>query len=106
MSPSIGKLRHVVLFKFKDSAAEEEVRAVEDHFRSLKDRIADILDFEWGTDMSEERLAQGFTHCFLVTFEDAASRDRYLPHPEHKRFVEHLNQILDKALVVDYIAVA
>jgi hypothetical protein len=104
MPPSNGKLRHVVLFKFQDSATEDEVRSVEDHFRCLKERINDILDFEWGTDISEEGLSEGFTHCFFVTFENKSARDRYLPHPEHQKFVEHLNHILDKALVVDYIA--
>lgn len=99
-----GLLRHVVLFKFKDDAPAEAVRRIEREFGLLKDRIAGIRAFEWGTNVSPENLDQGFTHCFVVTFADAAARDAYLPHPAHKDFVALLRPHLDKALVVDYLA--
>src|SRR5687767_3801043 len=102
--PSPGVMRHLVLFKFKDAATAEQVKGVEERFRGLKSRIPQILDFEWGTNVSPENLAQGFTHCFFVTFKDAAARDAYLPHPAHKEFVSQLGGILDKALVVDYVS--
>ncbi len=46
------------------------------------------------------------THAFLLTFDNAADRDAYLPHPAHKEFVEILKPILDKATVVDFVAKA
>ena len=98
------KLRHVVLFKFKDDSTPEQVRTVEDAFRALPEKIDAIIEFEWGTNNSPEGLAQGFTHCFLVTFKDEKGRDIYLPHPAHKEFVEVLKPHLDKVLVVDYFA--
>ena len=61
-------LRHVVLFKFKDSSTEEQVKQIEDAFCALPDKIDAIHDLEWGTDVSVENHQQGFTHCFLVTF--------------------------------------
>jgi hypothetical protein len=99
-----GVLRHVVLFKFKDGAPPDQIRAIEEKFRTLKGRIPGISAFEWGTNVSPEKLDQGFTHCFYVTFPDAASRDAYLPHPAHKEFVDVLRPHLDKVLVVDYVA--
>jgi hypothetical protein len=99
-----GVLRHVVLFKFKEGAPPEAIRAVEEKFRTLKDRIPNILAFEWGTDVSPEKKSEGFTHCFFVTFPDAAARDAYLPHPAHQEFVAVLRPHLDKVLVVDYVA--
>lgn len=99
-----GRLRHVVLFKFKDGAPADEVRRIEREFGLLKDRIPGIRAFEWGTNSSPEKLDQGFTHCFVVTFDDAAARDAYLPHPAHKEFVALLRPHLEKALVVDYVA--
>jgi stress responsive alpha/beta barrel protein len=99
-----GKLRHVVLFKFKDNAAEAGVKAVEDGFRALPGKISEIKDFEWGRDCSSEGLHQEFTHCFLVTFDDAKGREAYLPHKSHKEFVELLKPSLDKVLVIDYVA--
>ncbi len=102
--PSRGVVRHVVLFKFKDAATPEQVRAIEEKFRGLKARIPQIQDLEWGTNVSPENHAQGFTHCFLLTFKDAAARDAYLPHPAHKEFGASLGPILDKVLVVDYVS--
>jgi hypothetical protein len=96
------RLRHVVLFKFKDSAKPEEVKKVEDAFRALAGKISMIKDFEWGTNVSPEKLNQGLTHCFFVTFDSDKDRDDYLVHPAHKQFVEVLMPFLDKATVVDY----
>ena len=97
-------LRHVVLFKFKDDTAPAKVKEIEKAFAALPGKIDAIVDFEWGTDNSPEKLAQGFTHCFLVTFADEKGRKVYLPHPEHKKFVSLLKPHLDKVLVVDYWA--
>lgn len=95
-------LRHVVLFKFKDSATPAQVKEVEDAFRKLPSKIKEVKGFEWGTNNSPEGLAQGFTHVFFVSFENEAGREVYLPHPEHKAFVKVLEPHLDKVLVVDY----
>jgi hypothetical protein len=100
----LGQVRHVVLFKFKDGAKPEEIQKVVDAFRALPDKIPEIRRFEWGTNISPENLAQGFTHCFLLTFKDAKDRDAYLPHPSHKEFGQILRPYLDKVLVVDYVA--
>jgi hypothetical protein len=95
-------LRHVVLFKFKDSSAEADVDRIVAAFRGLPAKIAEIKEFEWGTDVSPEGKSQGFTHCFVVTFASAADRDAYIPHPAHKEFVAILKPHLDKVCVVDF----
>lgn len=97
-------LRHVVLFKFKDDASAANIQKVEDAFRQLKPKISLIKDFEFGKNNSPEKLDQGFTHCFFVTFASEKDRDDYLVHPDHKAFVEVLKPVLDKVLVVDYWA--
>jgi quinol monooxygenase YgiN len=100
----IGCVRHVVLFKFKDDATPDQVHAVENAFRELPHKIPGILDYEWGTNISPENLAAGYTHCFFLTFKDEAARDAYLPHPAHKDFGTLLHPYLDKVLVIDYKA--
>lgn len=97
-------LRHVVLFKFKESSSDEEVQKVVDAFRSLPDKIPQVHDFEYGTNNSPEGLDDGFTHAILMTFKSEADRDAYLPHPAHQEFIEVLKPHMDKALVVDYWA--
>lgn len=97
-------LRHVVMFKFKDSSQPADVKRIEDAFVALKKTIAQIRDLEWGTNNSPENLNQGLTHCFLVTFRSEKDRDEYLVHPEHQKFVDILKPHLDKVTVLDYWA--
>jgi len=96
------RLRHVVLFTFKDSSKPEDVARIVAAFRELPAKIKEIAGFEWGTDVSPEGKAQGFTHCFLLTFATAADRDAYLPHPAHKEFVALISPHIEKVCVVDY----
>lgn len=101
-TPPKKMLRHVVLFKFKDSATPAQVKEVEDAFRKVPTKIKEVKGFEWGTNNSPEGLAQGFTHAFFVSFDSEAAREIYLPHPDHKAFVKVLEPHLDKVLVIDY----
>ena len=96
------RLRHVVLLKFKDTSTAEDVAKIIAGFRGLPAKIREISAFEWGTDVSSEGKAQGFTHCFLLTFATAADRDAYLPHPAHQEFVALIGPHIDKLCVVDY----
>lgn len=98
------QLRHVVLFKFKETSTAADIKKVEDAFRALPSQIKEIKSLEWGTNNSPENLNQGFTHCFFVTFENEQGRAVYLPHPAHKAFGAVLGPHLDKVLVIDYWA--
>ena len=95
-------LRHVVLFKFKDSATKEEIKNVEAVFESLASKIEVIREFEWGLNNSPENLNKDFTHCYFITFDSEKDREIYLPHPDHKAFGAVLGPILDDVLVIDY----
>ncbi len=97
-------LRHVVMFKFKDSSSKEDVSKVVEAFRQLPSKISAVADFEYGTDNSPEKLANGFTHCFLLTFKTEKDREVYLPHAAHKAFVEIAMPHIDKVQVIDYWA--
>jgi hypothetical protein len=98
------RIRHVVLFAFRDDAPADRVRAVEAAFAALEHQVPGIIDLEWGTNESLEGLDQGFTHCFLLTFHDAGARDAYLGHSAHVAFGVLLQPLLDRVLVVDYAA--
>jgi hypothetical protein len=63
-----------------------------------------IRDFEWGTNVSVEGRAGGFSHCFLVTFGSETDRDTYLPHPSRQEFVSLVKPRVEKSLVLDYWA--
>ena len=99
------ELRHVVLFKFKEGASADSLKAMESAFKALATQIPEVKHLEFGLNNSPENLNQGFTHCFVVTFATEKDREIYLPHPAHKAFVaNHLANILDKVCVVDFWA--
>lgn len=98
------ELRHVVMFKFKETSSAVDIQKVEEAFKVLPSKIKQIKGYEWGTNNSPEGLDQGFTHCFFLTFKSEADRAIYLPHPAHKAFGKILEPHLDKVLVLDYWA--
>lgn len=97
--------RHIVMFKFKDNAAAEKVTAVVEAFKALPKKLPAIKAFEWGTNVSPEKHDQGFTHIFTLTFENKEALEKhYLHEPAHKEFGASLGPVLDKVLVLDYVA--
>jgi hypothetical protein len=97
------KLRHVVAFKFKESTTKEQIKQVEEAFRALKAKIPQVVSIEWGTNVSTEKLEKGFTHGFIVTFNNEKDRDAYLVQPEHKKFVEFELPLIGDAYVIDFL---
>jgi Stress responsive A/B Barrel Domain len=103
--PVVKELRHVVLFKFKDGLSKDTVTAIEMAFKGLKSQIPSIQGFEWGLNNSPEKLDQGYTHCFVVTFHSEKDRDEYLPNPAHQAFVNKFAKLyVDKVCVFDFWA--
>jgi len=98
-------VRHVVVFKYKAGASPEQIQQVTDAFRALKDKIPGITAFEHGVNNSPEKKNLGFTHVYVLTFQNAKARDTYLPHAEHQKFGQLLRSlgILEDAFVVDYV---
>ncbi len=98
------QMRHIVIFKYKPTATGDQIEKVTGAFKDLQNKIPGIVDFEHGINDSPENKNMGFTHIYTMTFEDAAARDAYFPHPEHRKFGQLLGEldILDDAFVVDY----
>ena len=98
------QVKHIVVFKYKSTATSEQIEQVTAAFKELKGKIPGIVSFEYGTNNSPEKLNKGFTHVYLLTFSDAAARDAYLPHAEHKKFGELLGKlgVLEEPFVVDF----
>ena len=98
-----GPVYHVVHFKFKADAKPEQITKIETEFAALKGKIEAVQTLDWGTDISPEKLSDGFTHCWILTFKNEKDRDAYLVHPAHKAFVEIVIPVIEKPLVVDFI---
>jgi hypothetical protein len=98
------KLEHVVSLKFRPAATSEQIKAVEDAFRALKQKIPGIVSLEWGTNVSKEKHDKGFSHCFILSFNNEKDRDAYLVHPEHKAFGKVLGPVMEDVFVIDFLA--
>jgi hypothetical protein len=98
------KVRHIVIFKYRAGTSAEQIEQVTNAFAALTRKIPGIRSFEHGVNDSPEGKNLGFTHVYQLTFDDAAVRDGYLPHPDHERFKELLQQlgIVEDVFVVDY----
>jgi hypothetical protein len=92
------QIKHVVLLKFKASTSGQKVRDIFAALAGLRRVIPGLLDFSGGPYSSTEGLHQGFTHGFVMTFVDAASRDGYIPHPEHEKVKQLIVPELDGGL--------
>lgn len=105
MSLAPAALRHVVVFKYKSQATDDQIRHVTAAFRALQQKIPGIRAFEHGVNNSPEGKNLGFTHVYTLTFDSIAARDAYLPHPEHAQFGVLLGElnVLADVFVVDYV---
>ena len=101
-SKMTGRVRHVVCFQYKEGTSKAKIAEINRAFRALKGKIPGIVAFEMGENNSPEGLNKDFTHCYLVTFENAKAREGYLPHPEHEKFVAVLKPHLEDVFVIDY----
>lgn len=102
--PQQGRLQHVVSFKFKENVTKEQIQQVEQAFRTLRKKVSQVKNYEWGTNVSTEKRDKGFTHCFILTFKTEKDRDDYLVHPEHAAFVKVVLPLVEDVFVIDFWA--
>jgi hypothetical protein len=97
-------LRHIVLDQFKDDLPSRQLREVVDAFTNLPKKIATIVGFEAGTNVSNEGKSQGLTHAFVVSSGDETDRDAYLTHPTHLDYVKLFRDRRENVVFPDYWA--
>jgi len=94
-------VEHVVLFKLKPEATEEQRAAMQASLRGLQTAIPGIVGLTVGTNFSDR--SQGFEVGLVVRFTDRAALEGYLPHPAHTDCVNtYIRPIMDNVIVVDY----
>src|SRR5262245_26907637 len=96
------KVQHMVVVKFKPDIAEKAITNLMDELRRFWSKTPGITYYAAGPYSSPERLNQGYTHGFLVTFDNPAARDAYLRDPEHEKVVTRVLPMLDGLLAFDF----
>ena len=95
-------IRHVVLFQWKPGTSEANIAECFQQLAGLKGIIAGLEQFEGGPYSSPEGLNKQWTHAFIMTFDTAAHRDAYLPHPEHERVKGVIGPHLADVIAFDF----
>jgi hypothetical protein len=98
----MSKVKHIALIKFKEGTSQEQIDKVFEELMDLSESIEGIEDYVSGPNISPENLSQGYTHGFVMTFQDVAARDAYLPHPEHEKFKANALPLIESILVLDF----
>lgn len=101
-APGQGRLRHLLLIKFKVDAPVGRLVA---GYAALPSAIPEMLAFEWGpvdNILGEESLAASFEYAFMTTFASVVERDIYLTHAEHTALAGLLFPHIDDVLVLDF----
>ncbi|NJB35181.1 Dabb family protein [Croceivirga sp. JEA036] len=96
------KLRHIVNLKYKEEATSEQVEEAVQTFLDLEKTIPEIVAIEWGENDSTEGHSEGFTHTFMLTFDDEHGREKYLFHKTHLDLVKKVGPIIGGVFVMDY----
>jgi Stress responsive A/B Barrel Domain len=105
MAAEPAPYRHVVIFGFKEGTPPAKIEEIATAFKALSKSIPNVKTFEWGLNVSPEKMNPDLTHVFTVGFENkAALESGYLHHPDHEKFVTLLKPHIAKAVVVDYVA--
>jgi|SRR3990170_3441911 len=95
-------IHHIVLFTFNDKATPQKIEELASALEKMKSQIPGITRYVWGPSVSNEHLEKGYTHGFIMTFENEQCRDAYVPHPLHKALVaNYVDPICDKGIAFD-----
>lgn len=103
LSSDVG-IKHLVMVKFRPATSAHQIEEFTQEFVSLKGRIPGIVAFDYGVNNSPEKLNNGFTHIYALTFRDTVARNQYLVHSEHVKFTEYAGKtgIIEEVFVLDY----
>jgi hypothetical protein len=90
------------MFQFNDGVTAADIDDCFTQMKGMVGQIPGLLAMEHGHYESAEGLNDGFTHGFIMTFDTAANRDAYLPHPEHERVRDIVVPRLARVVVFDF----
>lgn len=92
-------IKHIVLFKLKDASPESVGRTVE-VLRSLEGKVEQLRSLEVGTDVI--RSPRSYDIALIATFDSLTDLEGYQVHPEHRKVIEHMNEVRESQVAVDF----
>jgi Stress responsive A/B Barrel Domain len=98
--PAIG---HMVFFDLKDKSAESKKKLVDACYKLLKNHEG-VLYFSAGPraeEIKEGVSADNWDVALHIVFKEKKFLDKYIPHPDHKKFVEDYKDMWKGVKVYD-----
>ncbi len=95
-------IKHVVLFKFKDTISQDTIQNIKEKFNNCKNNLDGIIDMEFGDNCSlKKHLNHGFNYGLFMTFKDNEVVKIYNDFEEHKKAQEIMKEYQEDLLVFD-----
>lgn len=93
-------LTHIVIWKYRSGASEEERAEHVARLRSLNSVVSGIESFSVGFDTLH--LPRSYDTGLVAVFRDRAALDAYTVHPDHVKVAEFGRGISDAVASVDF----
>lgn len=92
-------ITHIVLFKLKDRSPESVERTAQ-VLRDMEGKIDELLSIEVGVDVLHSE--RSYDIALITKFESLEALGAYQVHPVHKKVIEHMNEVRESSIAVDY----
>ncbi|MDP2683096.1 MAG: Dabb family protein [Deltaproteobacteria bacterium] len=97
-------IKHIVMFRLKDSAEghskAENARKLKILLEALKEKIPVVKCLEVGINVGKSASASDIV--LYSEFDDMQMLEVYREHPEHKKAVDFITKVCSEKRVVDY----
>lgn len=94
-------LLHIVLIRPRPDLDAGAIDRLSRALGGLQRRVPGIIGYNWGPNVSRERLGRGYEYGYLLVFDSIASRDGYLAHPERSKLRQFEEAVIQEALIFD-----
>ncbi|WP_438349728.1 Dabb family protein [Paenibacillus sp. FA6] len=92
-------IKHIVLFKLKDSSPES-INRTADVLRDMKGKIPQLISIEVGIDVI--RSERSYDISLITEVESLEALQAYQVHPVHQAVIQHMNEFKESSIAVDY----
>lgn len=93
---SLQMLRHVAMFRWKDTTTDEQKHAARDALAALKKSVPSVVDYTVGFDI--ERNPNNWDMVLVADFEDVAGLEAYFAHPVMKAASDLVASVTQKEI--------
>ena len=93
-------IKHIVMWKFKDTVSVAEQQEMKRQLLALQGRVPSLTAIEVGMDFSKKEPSMDMV--LYSEFQTKADLQAYATHPEHLKVVAFVKPLVCDRAVVDY----